>query len=101
MLGMLQPWWRTLVYGKFGGAYWNARGCGSAEVRRHACHLGTDTVMPAGVAFLLEGRWVYLFPTPRSEPGKTLGCVPGVNLGIVREAASSSSLPFLEVLCWG
>jgi hypothetical protein len=40
--------------------------------------------------FLPEGRRVHLFPTPRSVPGETLG--------LVRAAASWSSLSFLEVL---
>jgi hypothetical protein len=49
-----------------------------------------DAVTPAGVAFLPEGHQVYPFPTPL--------CVPGETLGLVRTAASSSSLSFLKVL---
>jgi hypothetical protein len=42
-----------------------------------------DAVMPAGAAFLPEGRRVYPFPTPLY--------VPGVTLGLLRAAAALSS----------
>ena len=47
------------------------------EVGRNLCHLDIDTVMPGGVAIFLKGRRVYLFPTPRSVPGETLGRYQG------------------------
>jgi hypothetical protein len=50
----------------------------------------TDAVTPAGAAFLPEGPRVYPFPTPL--------CVLGETLGLVRAAATPSSLSFLKVL---
>jgi hypothetical protein len=80
-----------LVGGKLGGALrivWGGVFLGSGEILVGSS--GTDVVTPAGVAFLPEGLRVYPFPTPLGVPGETLG--------LVRAAASSSSLSFLKVL---
>ena len=84
-------WWRMLVGGRQGGPNnWSWVVGVRGREKSLSGLVGSDAVTPVGAATLLEGRRLYLSPTPL--------CVPGEILGLIRAVASSSPRSFLKVL---